>query len=283
MREADVTRANEVSWSAMRELWPVEQLPTAETEPVVAARGRNRIAHLFATDPGGAWVATDPEEDIAGVALAINREGLWGLSLLAVAPAMQGAGIGVRLLEAAHAYGADSDAEMVLSSSHSRAIRAYHRAGLAVRPCLDASGAVNRSRIPDGLLSRPGDVVADAATIDAASRFVRGASHLPDIAAALNGGCELLVLDGRGFALSRDGSPYLVAALDERAAIDLTWSCLALAGAREIVNIMFITQGNDWALGLAFDAGLTVSPDGPVFTRGIRGTMAPFLPSGAYL
>lgn len=283
MRDGDVIAADEVSYAAFRELWPAEQRPGAEIDPSLEARGRGRIAHLLATDPGGAWVAEDAEGAVVGAALAIIREDLWGLSMLAVARRLQGRGVGVRLLESAHGYGAGCSARLILSSAHPRAMRAYHRLGLAVRPGLDASGQVNRSRIPDGLQSRPGDVHADAATIDAASRFVRGASHLPDLPAALAGGGELLVLDGRGFALARDGAPYLVAALDEEAAADLTWSCLATAEPGQTVNVMFITEGNDWALKLALDAGLTVAPDGPVFAGAVRGTMAPYLPSGAYL
>ena len=283
MEEADVIAAEAVSWAAFRDLWPVEQLPTPEQEPALTVRGRLRVAHLLATDPGGAWVATDAEGTIVGTALAVIRDDLWGLSMLAVAPDQQGGGIGVRLLDAAHAYGAHCTAKIILSSSNHRAMRAYHRLGLEIRPSLEASGQVNRARIPAGLRSRAGDPTADADVIEEAAQAVRGASYASDIAAAMAGGAELLVFDDRGFALSRDGSPYLVAARDEEAATDLAWSCLALAGPGETVNIMFITEGNDWALRVALDAGFTVSPDGPVFASGIQGSMAPFLPSGAYL
>jgi len=283
MHESDVVAADAVASAAFRELWPVELLPTPEAEPALAARGRIRVAHLLATDPAGAWVATDPDGTVVGAALALIRDGLWGLSMLAVSPGHQGGGIGVRLLDEAHAYGAGCTAKIILSSSNHRAMRAYHRLGLEVRPGLDATGQVQRSRIPAGLCSRAGDLAADAATIEAAALAVRGASYLRDLPAAMAGGAELLVFEDRGFALSRDGAPYLVAALDEEAAVDLTWSALALAGPGETVTMMFITQGNDWALRVALDAGFSVSPDGPVFASGVRGSMAPFLPSGAYL
>jgi hypothetical protein len=74
-----------------------------------------------------------------------------------------------------------------------------------------------------------------------------------------------------------------VAAIDDEAAADLLWSCLASGAPGNPIHIDFITQGNDWAVGLALDAGLSLSPDGPVFVRDDAGPLAPYLPSGAYL
>ena len=44
-----------------------------------------RLRHLLATDPGGCWVADDGARSPAP-ALALVREGVWGLSLLVVRP-----------------------------------------------------------------------------------------------------------------------------------------------------------------------------------------------------
>jgi hypothetical protein len=164
-------------------------------------------------------------------------------------------------------------------------MRRYFRAGFRVHPCLAAAGEINRARIPAGLRARPGNLTseADRATIDAASRFVRSASHLEDVEAMVANGSELLVLPGRGWAAAREGAPAVVAALDEEAATDLTWSCLATGAAGRPTHIDFITQGNDWAVALALDAGLSLTPDGPTFVRGELGPLAPYLPSGAYL
>jgi hypothetical protein len=49
------------------------------------------------------------------------------------------------------------------------------------------------------------------------------------------------------------------------------------------VDVGFIAAGNDWAVRACLDAGLALSPDGPVFTRGDTGPMRPYLPSGAFL
>jgi hypothetical protein len=162
-------------------------------------------------------------------------------------------------------------------------MRRYFRAGFSVRPALAAAGQVNRSRIPAGLRSRAGDPEADGELLAAASRHVRSAAHNPDVAAMLATGGELVVCDDGGFAVHRDGSPVVVAAFDEDAARDLLWSCFAGATPGTSVHLDFITQGNDWAVAVALDMGLALSPDGPVFTRGDLGPLAPYLPSGAYL
>ena len=132
--------------------------------------------------------------------------------------------------------------------------------------------------------ARPGDLDADRETIDAASRHVRGASHAQDIPALLATGHQLLVIAGRGWAAARDGWPAIVAARrrggGDRPDVVGAWPP-ALPGAP--VHIDFITQGNDWAVALALDAGLSLTPDGPTFVRGELGPLAPYLPSGAYL
>jgi hypothetical protein len=49
------------------------------------------------------------------------------------------------------------------------------------------------------------------------------------------------------------------------------------------VHVDFLMAGQDWAIDIGLSCGLALSPEGPVFTRGELGTLAPFLPSGAYL
>jgi hypothetical protein len=44
-----------------------------------------------------------------------------------------------------------------------------------------------------------------------------------------------------------------------------------------------VTAANQWAIQVALEAGLAVSDHAAVFVRGEPGTMAPYLPSGAYL
>src|SRR5215210_845410 len=102
-------------------------------------RGRRRVAHLQRTDPDGAWVA-EHDGEVAGVALALVREGVWGFSLFAVAPELQGRGVGRRLLEASFAYGRDARGHLILSTENPAAMRSYARLGLDLHPCVAAAG-----------------------------------------------------------------------------------------------------------------------------------------------
>jgi predicted N-acetyltransferase YhbS len=287
MTAEDVPAAAAVGNAALSALYPEDFRPTGEAEIAEQTRRQQfRVAHLREHDPEGAWVA-ELDGEVVAVALALVREGLWGLSLFGVRPGLQGQGIGGPVLQGALklAQRADVRAAIILSSSDPRAMRRYFRAGFRVKPCLAAAGAINRSRLPAGLRARPGDLAdaADRETIDATSRSVRAAAHGIDIQAMLDTGSQLLVLDGRGWATHRDGSPVAVAARNEDAARDLMWSCLAAGGAGVPVHVDFISEGNDWAVEVALDAGLSLSPDGPIFVRGDVGPLAPYLPSGAYL
>jgi GNAT superfamily N-acetyltransferase len=283
MTTADVPAAALVGGAALSDLIPVELLPADGAERAEHERRREaRTRHLQQTDPGGAWVAELGGEVVA-IALAIVREGLWGLSLFGVKPGLQGQGIGGPVLAGALQTLPGCRGGIILSSADPRAMRRYVRAGFAVRPCLAAAGALNRSRLPAGLKSRPGDLDADRDLLDAVSRHVRGASHAPDLPMLLDGGGQLLVHDGGGFAFARDGAPVLLGAYADEVATDLAWSCLATGEAGAPVHLDFLSQGNDWAIGVALDAGLALSPDGPVFVRGEAGPLAPYLPSGAYL
>src|SRR3954452_19245750 len=156
MRSEDVPSADLVAYEALWQSVPQR----GESSDARAARGQSRVAHLLETDPGGPWVA-EAGGRVVGVALALVREGLWGLSLLAVEPPRQDQGIGRRLLDAALAYANGARGAIILSSTDPKAMRRYALAGFDLRPCVTAAGMVNRSLLPGGLRSRPGDPEAD--------------------------------------------------------------------------------------------------------------------------
>jgi GNAT superfamily N-acetyltransferase len=278
----DVATAERVAWAALGPLVVAGCGPPPDD--VRIPRARARIDHALHTDPGGAWVAEEDGE-LLGVALALVREGVWGLSLLGVVPDRQGQGLGGRLLRAALGHGDGATRGGIIASSPSpAAMRSYARAGFDLRPCVSADGVLDRRGLPAGLQARPGDVDADAETIDAVSRRVRGASYAQDVRAyveRMDGG--LLVLPGRGFACHRDGSPAPLCATDPEAAVDLLLSSFATAAPGATVHADFLTAGQDWAIGAALRCGLSLSPDGPMFTRGELGTLTPWVPSGAFL
>ncbi|WP_354701902.1 hypothetical protein DSM112329_02241 [Paraconexibacter sp. AEG42_29] len=278
----DVDAAEAAAWAALSPLWPEEFRPV--NDAVRVARGRARVAHLQQTDPGGCWVG-ELDGKIVATALALIREDVWGFSLFGVDPEHHGKGIGSRVYAPSLAYGDGTRAGIILSSEHPAATRRYFLSGFRLLPCVSTAGVLDRRGLPAGLRSRPGDRLdeADLATCAAASRFVRGASHERDLELCEAAGGELLVYPGRGFAFHREGSPFLLAALDDEAATDLLWSCFAAAPPGGSVHVDFISAGNDWALAVSLRCRLPISADGPIFVRGDLGPLAPYLPSGAYL
>ncbi len=282
MRPEDAPVAAASARVALQELYPETVSPAQDA--VIVAAGTARAAHLQASDPDGCWVA-EVDGQVVGTALGLVREGVWGLSLFGLLPSFQGQGIGSRLYAPALAYGAGERGGLILSSHHPAAMRRYARSeGYRLLPAVALAGAWDPRRAPAAIRCRPGDLAADRATIDAASRHVRGASHARDLPTLLaRPGTRLLVLDGEGFAVARSGSPVLLAAQSEAAAEDLLWGALTSGPRGGTVSYDFVTAENQWAIRVGLEAGLALSPDGPTFVRGEVGPLAPYLPSGAYL
>jgi len=263
----------------MIEAWGED--PTPLPPGVARQRGEGRILHLLRTDPGGCFSAVGADGEVCGVGIALVREGIWGLSLLVVAADRQAQGIGRRLLDATLGYADGTRGQIILSSTDPKAMRRYARAGLRLVPMVSAAGIVDRSRIPAIEGVREG-TPADFAATAAFSRTVRGASHATDLPEMAAYGRTLLVHE-RGFAVHDRGTPRLLAALDDEAAAALLWACLAAGAPGSTVHVDFIGPGQDWAVRTVLEAGLALSPDGPVFVRGELGPLRPYLPSGAYL
>jgi GNAT superfamily N-acetyltransferase len=252
-------------------------------DPVTVARGVRRIAHLQRTDPGGAWVA-DNGGALVGMALALVREGIWGLSLFGVAAEHRGRGVGRTLLDAAFTtHAADARGHLILSSESPAAMRRYARLGLELRPCVAAAGIPDRTRLhADGDVRDAG--AAGIPVADAIGRAVRGAGHGRDLPVSLQDpGARLLLVEDRAFALVRQSRISLVAGLDDAAATRALRAALAAMPPGATASVDFLTAGQDWAIRACLDAGLALSPDGPFFTGGELGPLRPYVPSGAYL
>ncbi|CAA9485930.1 MAG: hypothetical protein AVDCRST_MAG53-994 [uncultured Solirubrobacteraceae bacterium] len=282
MRPEDAEEAAAAAHRALTQLYPVDVSP--EEEAIRVAASTARAAHLQQTDPGGCWVA-EVDGRIVGTALGLIRDGIWGFSLFGLLPAFQGRGIGSALYAPALAYGAEAPGGIILSSSHPAAMRRYARTpGYRLLPCVGLSGAWDPLRVPAGLRCRPGDLEGDRATIDAASRHARGASHARDLPVLLaRPGARLLIVEDGGFVVARNGSPCLLAARDEAAAEELLWGAFQSGPRGGTVSFGFVTAENQWAISVGLEAGLALTLEGPVFVRGEVGPMAPYVPSGAYL
>ncbi len=247
--------------------------------PAGAKRGLARIRHLVTTDPGGAYVA-EHSGAVVGAALALLRDGLWGLSLLLVDPGAQSARLGSRLLRAALHYGSGARGFVILASKDARALRAYARAGFALHPAVEGRGEPHPVEVPAAV--RPGGP-ADLALTETVDRAVRGAAHGPDIGALLASGARMRVVEGRGYAMSSAGELRLLAATDEPAAADLLRAFVAGTPAGQKASVEWVTSGQGWALPVLLEAGLELRLGGAVFHRGDVGPFSPYLPNGAYL
>ena len=283
MTAEDVDRTYHTASVALYES-PEEQERLKNRSPQEIERRKARYRHFLEHDPRGAWVAADGDR-IVGAANALVREGLWILSLFAVDREYRNTGTGRNLLDHALGYAAGTEAAVLASSQHPAAMRRYARAGFDLHPTLTAKGHLRRDSLPSGLRARDGDGtdLDLAAEVD---RAVRGAAHGPDLELMMRGGCSLLISEtppGRGYALEWKGSPAVLAATEPAVARDLLWACFARAPGGEEVWVDWITTHQNWAVPVTLEAGLSLSPSGPLCTRGAVGPMTPYLPSGPYL
>jgi GNAT superfamily N-acetyltransferase len=257
--------------------------PPADDDALRERFGPARFRRFLATDREGSWAAVDGDGRVIGGVLALVRDGIWGLSWLAVDPAAQERGVGRRLLAAALEHGRDARGGIIQSSVDPRALRLYATSGFDVLPCLAAAGIVDRGAIPPGL--RSVEAGPDALELGRAlGRDVRGGGYDPDdLRTLLDSGFPFLRAGDDGIAFHAGGHPVLLVARDEATATDLLWSCLAAAPNGATVMVDGLAAGQDWAVRACLAAGLALSPDAPLFVRGELGPLRPWLPNGAYL
>ena len=278
MREADIPGVFAMSRAAL-----FDPIPPG-TEQDAYDHVTARVAHLLATDPGGAWVA-DRDGEVVGVALALVRERVWGLSLFAVASELQGRGIGRGLLDVALQYGADAAATgwIIMSSASPGAMRRYIDAGFDLHPAVGAAGVPDLRRMPEGAAAAI-DAGSDGIDVaDALWREVRGAGMGRDIPPALDSGARLLLIGERAAVIARGAQIAALAARDAEAATLALWAALASAPPGAGVAVDCLTGAQQWAIRVCQDARLPLTPDGPLMTRGRLGPLAPYIPSGSYL
>lgn len=301
MRHEDVPAARELTHAAMELMrstvataGPSESAaagssgtdPVAEAESIALrnARWERRARFLLEHDPGGCWVAADELGDVVGVAMALRRDKLWGLSAFFVRPDRQGAGIGQALLDAALEYSQGCLRGVIISTEDPRAARRYRLAGFSLHPTIRIAGTVNRSDLPVVDAVRVGGS-GDRDLCDSVDRQIRGAAHGVDHE-FLDAEFDLLVSDtftGSGYCyVDETGSPVLLAATNRKFAQRLLWAALARSPVGGPVRIDFLTASQEWAVDVALAAGLSLRTQGYLCLRHMRPPM-PYLPSGAFL
>jgi GNAT superfamily N-acetyltransferase len=260
-------------------------VPLPETTPERIDAQQRRIRHFLTHDPEGAWVAADAGGRVLGVALALRRERLWGLSLLAVDPAAQSRQIGRRLLDAALGYAEAGGPAVILSSRDPRAMHRYASAGFALHPQVRATGPVTATRLRAPELPVREATPADFRLADEVDRAVRGAPRGPDHEMLASQGVMFVVDsdDRRGYAHLHGGRVRTLAASDDATASALLWRALAHAADLGTEAVVEHVAGNQqWAVRTVVEAGLSIAPSGPAFWRG-RTPPGVYLPSGPYL
>jgi GNAT superfamily N-acetyltransferase len=285
MTDADVEATAGVQLAAFIALDEREGIEPRPVTDDTRARQYVRHRHFLANDPAGSWVATENDR-VIGCALALKREGLWGLSLLVVDPATQSGGVGRQLMDASLTYSADCPRATILSSGDPRAMRLYATSGFELYPQVGGHGEPDRASLP-ALHGRVRDgSIADAGWADEIDRSVRGAARGPDQVRIASDMPMFVIddVDGRGYAYVRsDGIVYALAATDDETATALLWRALTHTveiGVPATVDHMNAAQ--QWAIRTSYNARLKVSPAGPVLWRG-RTPPNCYLPSGAYL
>ncbi len=285
LRSGDIAAAEQVTAQAFLALdatSPNADLPSRRDPGARAMRWRERAEHLLRHDPGGCWVA---EEDgvVVGVALALRREGLWGLSSYGVLPALQGHGIGGALLDAAIGHGVGCLRGMICSSHDPRAARRYRGAGFKLHPAMRLSGRVDRGLLPvvEGVREGSAGDLELCASVD---RQVRGADHGPDHLLLL-AQSTLLVADqltGSGYCFTGPDGPELLAATSRRLASRLLWEALVRTDPEGDIGFGDVTAEQDWAVDIGLAAGLAVHNEGYLCLRHMR-PPTPYLPSARFM
>jgi len=279
MRPGDALAVHDLAERTFADLSVRMHEPPAPPRPPETALVR--FNHLLERDPGGSWVA-EAGGAVVGAAVAIDRDGLWGLSLLVADPRHQSAGMGRALLARALEHGdGGRRGAVILASSDPRALRVYARAGFTPHPCLSAHGRPTGVAAPPTV--REGGA-PDLALAERVDRAVRGVPHGADLDALRRAGARLLVVEDRGYAaVGTDGGVRLLAALDDEAAADLLRAALAAVPPGDETRVDWLTSAQGWALAPVLDARLELRGGGAVFVRGDVGPFRPYLPSGAYL
>ncbi len=260
--------------------WP----PPQPRSPERAKLWISRLEHLLRHDPGGCWVAADQADGVVGAAVALVREGLWGLSTFAVLPGWQAQGTGKRLLEAALSY-SPTGPGVICSSHDPKAVRRYRLAGFDIHPAVMLAGSVRRDALP--VLPRLRDGGADdIELLNEIDRASRGHAHGVDHEVMVSQHRLVVIESGsaRGYCyIYAKGSPYVLSATDVPTAQELLWASLAETSPDDDdVSFGDMTAEHLWAFDVGFRAGLGIHNEGFMCFRDMP-AWSTYIPSGHFL
>lgn len=228
-----------------------------------------RAANLVRTAAPCSVVAETTSGRLVGLAVSRQLGRVLLLAWAAVDPDHQGQGL-LRAMLAGWPAAAPGTTRLVLSSADPAAIRAYAHLGLGVHPTVSAGGILRPGSVeapPRSEDYRPTEVAGLLASLG--ERVRGGAYPLDDLRVLEAQGDRVHVIDdpaGGQAAVVRGGAIIrLIVGTQESAARLALRAALAAAPAGHTVHLNQLRAGMDWAIQEALSAGLTFSPEGPVF------------------
>lgn len=234
--------------------------------------------HILRHDPQTCLVIED-DGKVNGAVMAINREGMIIISMLAVRPKAQGRGYGSLIIDRMRSM-LDSYRRSMTIVKASETIRTMFPWNFDVHPAMRAEGIVDRSRLTSTKSVRDG-TADDRDFIEGLDRRLRGASRGVDHD-LLSSYARLFVAEdrsARGYAYAHsDGSPLTLAATTTTVARELLMACLASGGGPDDLPVVRNLTGEQrWAFDVVRTLGLDLRLAGPVIVRGMA-LPAPYLP-----
>lgn len=236
--------------------------------------------HILKTDAETCLVLEEARSIKAAV-MAINREGMFVMSLTAVAPKAQGRGYAQALMQPMHQM-VDTFPRSLGVVRADETIRFLFPWNYDVHPAMRAEGEIDRDRLPAIHHVRDGND-NDRELCIAIDRRLRGASRGSDHD-LLAASSRLFVAEhgtAYGYAYAHpNGSPLTVAASTTALARELLVSCLASGEIGSVALVRNITSEQRWAFDVVRRLGMSLHLAGPVVVRGMA-LPTPYLPHDA--
>lgn len=243
--------------------------------------GRRAARLLEVADPCSR-VAELPTGELIGLAISRRIGESLLLAWAVVAPALQGRGVLRSLL---HPFPQEPGLvpRVILSSTDPRAMRRYALLQLPAHPTLGACGILRPGAAPAVDGARQHSPLEARELIDSLGVTLRGAGYGADV--------DLMAQQGDVAHVIDDGASERAVVIRNAGVVRTALATTPAAGEAALraalhgvppgatVHLNFIRAGQDWILRPAVDAGLALSPEGPVFSD--RPLHALHLPNGS--
>lgn len=250
--------------------------PGPDRDPLAAER---RIAHILDGAHPASAVALDPAGAIIGATIVIERGPLTVLSLAIVHEDWQSRGVGRALLDRFPSRERGRN-RVIMSSPDPKAMRRYAALGLSLRPTVSACGILRPRAVTRPIEAVDTTPLAGRRELDAiaGSPLARGVPYGDDIAMWDAQGDALHLIDDDAAVVRGGGVLRVAVARDPEAGKLALRAALAAVPPGETVHLRHLRDGQDWAIETMLDAGLALSPEGPLFSDAPLGQL--HLPTG---